>query len=74
MVIVKFSNIFVTSNHLSDSLKRFQYNKIFFLRERSEILNLFINISIVMLHQILLKIYYSKEYLKSFWQFKEIII
>ena len=40
----------------------------------AKILNLFIKILIVIFYQILLKIYYSKEYLKSFWRLKEIII
>ena len=37
MVIVNFSNIFVTSSHLFNSLKHFQCNKIFFLCERAKI-------------------------------------
>ena len=46
----------------------------FYLHETAKILNLFIKILIDIFYQLLLKIYYSKEYLKSFWRLKEIII
>ena len=41
MVIVNFSNIFVTSSDSSNNLKHFQCNNIFSWRERAKILNLF---------------------------------
>ena len=64
MVIDGLSNIFVTGSHLSNSLKHFQCNTIFFMRERTQNFeffksNLFIKIVIVIFYQILLKIYNS---------------
>ena len=35
IVIVNFSNIFVTSSHSSNNFKYFQYNNIVFLREKN---------------------------------------
>ena len=43
-----------------------QDNKKKFSTKRAKILNLFIKILIIIFYQILLMIYYSKEYLKSF--------